>query len=130
MITSVAQEKSSAPAVAQPLIEKPTAKPQGAARTRRSAVGKSSPTPRAARRKSPGKARDVVASARRGSKTSKVLTLLRRPKGATLHELMRVTDWQAHSVRGLLSGTLRKTMGLKVASTKGSNNERLYCLSR
>jgi Protein of unknown function (DUF3489) len=130
MNASVAEEKSSTPAVPQPLIEKPTTKSLVAARKRKVAVGKSSSTSGAVRRKSPGKVRDDAASARRGSKTSKVLTLLRRPKGATLHELMKATGWQAHSVRGFLSGTLRKRMGLQVASAKGGDNERQYSLSR
>lgn len=130
MNTSVAQEKSSTLAVVQPVIEKSTAKSQVAVGKRRVAVGKSVSTPRTASRKSPGKARDVVASTRQGGKTAKVLVLLRRPQGATLQELMKATKWQAHSVRGFLSGTLRKRMGLKVTSTKGGDKQRQYSLSR
>ena len=66
------------------------------------------------------------AAARDGSKTAKVLDLLKRPDGVTLKELMKVTGWQAHSVRGFLSGTLRKKMGLAVTSTKGEDGERSY----
>jgi len=39
---------------------------------------------------------------------------------------MKATDWQAHSVRGFLSGTIRKNMGLDVVSTKGEDGERSY----
>ena len=52
--------------------------------------------------------------------------MLKRPGGATLKALMKVTSWQAHSVRGLLSGTLGKKMNLTVASTKGEGGERIY----
>jgi hypothetical protein len=65
-------------------------------------------------------------SARQGSKTAKVVDLLRRPGGATLGEVMKATGWQPHSVRGFISGTLGKKMGLKVNSTKGEGGERSY----
>jgi len=66
------------------------------------------------------------AGAREGSKTAKVLGLLRRPDGATLKELMKATNWQPHSVRGFLSGTIGKRMGLKVTSNKDKAGERSY----
>jgi len=65
-------------------------------------------------------------SARDGSKTAKVLELLRRPGGVTSKELMKATGWQPHSVRGFLSGTVGKKMGLTVTSTKGEDGERSY----
>jgi Protein of unknown function (DUF3489) len=64
--------------------------------------------------------------AREGSKSAKVLDLLKRPNGATLKELMKATGWQAHSVRGFLSGAVAKKMGLTVASAKGEDGERTY----
>ena len=81
-------------------------------------------------RKSASRAKAKTVSVRRESKTSKVLSLLRRPKGAALNELTKATGWQAHSVRGFLSGTLRKKMGLAVASAKSADGERRYSLSR
>jgi len=50
------------------------------------------------------------------SKSAQVLELLARPDGATLAELMEVTGWQAHSVRGFLSATVRKRMKLPLRS--------------
>jgi hypothetical protein len=41
---------------------------------------------------------------------------------------MKATDWQAHSVRGFISGTLGKKLGLTVASTKGDDGERTYSI--
>ena len=67
-----------------------------------------------------------ASSARDGSKTAKVLDLLKRPDGATLKELMKAPGWQPHSVRGFLSGTVGKKMGLTVTSTKGEDGERTY----
>ena len=64
---------------------------------------------------------------RPGSKTAKVLHLLQRSGGVTLNDLMKATDWQAHSVRGFLSG-LRKKMSLKVESTKREDGDRVYSL--
>jgi hypothetical protein len=61
-----------------------------------------------------------------GSKTARILDLLKRPGGVTAKELMKVTGWQPHSVRGFLSGTLGKKMGLTVESTKRDDGERLY----
>jgi len=66
--------------------------------------------------------------ARDGSKTAKVVDLLKRPKGATLQEIMKATDWQAHSVRGFISGTLGKKMRLTVVSTKAEDGERTYSI--
>jgi hypothetical protein len=61
-----------------------------------------------------------------GSKTAKVLDLLKRAGGVTGKELMKATGWQPHSVRGFLSGTIAKKMGLTVVSTKGDDGERSY----
>jgi hypothetical protein len=64
--------------------------------------------------------------ARDGSKTATMLDLLKRPGGATSKELIKATGWLPHSVRGFLSGTVGKKMGLTVTSTKGEDGERTY----
>ena len=53
-----------------------------------------------------------------------------RKGGCTLAEIMKATDWQAHTVRGFISGTLGKKMGLGVASVKNDKGERTYSLPR
>ena len=68
----------------------------------------------------------LAAGARAGSKTAKILDLLKRHGGATAKELMKATGWQPHSIRGFLSGTVGKKMGLVVASAKGENGKRSY----
>jgi len=65
---------------------------------------------------------------REGSKKAQVLALLGRRNGATLQEIMDATGWQAHSVRGFISGALGKKMGLAVESAKGKDGERTYSI--
>ena len=77
-------------------------------------------------KKAPKGAKKAVKGPREGSKTDQVLELLKRPGGVTAKELMKVTGWQPHSVRGFLSGTVGKKMGLTVTSTKGEDGERTY----
>ena len=64
--------------------------------------------------------------ARTGSKTARILELLKRPGGVTAKELAKVTNWLPHSLRGFLSGTVGKKLGLTVTSTKGEDGERTY----
>ena len=60
------------------------------------------------------------------SKSDRLLSLLKRASGATLDELMKATKWQAHSVRGFLSGTVRKRKGLTVLSECDGAGTRRY----
>ena len=69
------------------------------------------------------------APARRGSKTAKMLDLLKRSSGASLKELMKATAWQPHSVRGFLSGAVKKKLGLKLDSFRRNDEERAYRIS-
>ena len=65
-------------------------------------------------------------TAARTSKSDQVLTLLKRANGATLDDLMKATHWQSHSVRGFLSGAVRKRMGLTVVSEINEKGFRRY----
>ncbi len=60
------------------------------------------------------------------TKTEALLKLLHKTDGATLEELMKVSGWQAHSVRGFLSGTVRKKLGLKLVSENDDKARRRY----
>jgi len=56
--------------------------------------------------------------AKRPSKQDEVITMLRRPEGAIVDEVASATGWQRHTVRGVFSGTLKKKLGLTIASAK------------
>jgi hypothetical protein len=71
---------------------------------------------------------DKPAVARDGSKKAEVLGLLQRKGGATLAQIMKATGWQAHSVRGFISGALGKKMGLTVNSVRREDGERAYSI--
>jgi hypothetical protein len=51
-------------------------------------------------------------------KLGAIVALLRRPDGARIADLMAATGWQAHSVRGAMSGALKKKLGLTITSEK------------
>src|ERR1700757_4201877 len=55
---------------------------------------------------------------KRPSKQDVVIAMLRQPEGATVDEVASVTGWQRHTVRGVFSGTLKKKLGLILASAK------------
>jgi uncharacterized protein DUF3489 len=73
----------------------------------------------------PKKLVSKTTKARPGSKSGKVLELLARTNGASLAELMKATEWQAHSVRGFLSTASRKR-GFTIESFKNGRGERIY----
>ena len=65
-------------------------------------------------------------AAKPASKLGRLEALLRRPDGATIEQLSKALDWQAHSVRGAMSGALKKKQGLPVASEKREDGTRVY----
>jgi hypothetical protein len=111
---------------------KPAKKPRSAAQkahvapSRASSGNKATPAKKATQGAKSAKLPKRATGARQGSKTAKVLDLLKRSGGATLKELMKATGWQAQSVRGFMSGALGKKMGLAVTSTKAEDEERRY----
>jgi len=125
-MTSIIEDTGTAPATAAGPPPKAAQKASLAKRARHVAP----PKAQASRKASPAKKAPTSATkahpARDGSKTAKILDLLKRPGGATAQELLKVTGWQPHSVRGFLSGTVGKKMGLTVESVKGDHGEHSY----
>nr|WP_026352649.1 DUF3489 domain-containing protein [Yoonia vestfoldensis] len=63
---------------------------------------------------------------RTGTKQAQIIALLQRPEGATIAEIVVATGWQAHSARGMISGALKKKLGLPVISEKVGGRGTVY----
>ncbi len=97
--------------------ESPSTKPKPRQRSRR-----------AERKLSGAKPKDRTSppAVRPGTKQALMIDLLKRKKGATLEEIVEATGWQPHSVRGAISGTLKKKLGLAVTSERVGDGSRVY----
>ena len=80
-------------------------------------------------KKAPKPTGKKASTPRAESKGAKILDLIGRAKGATLTEIMKATDWQAHSVRGFLS-TAGKKHKLNIESAKNESGERVYKIAK
>ncbi len=65
-------------------------------------------------------------SVRPGTKQALLIDLLSRKDGAAIAEIVTATGWQAHSVRGAISGALKKKLGLTVTSEAVEGRGRVY----
>ena len=72
------------------------------------------------------KGRTSPPAVRPGTKQALLIDLLKRKKGATIEEIVEATGWQPHSVRGAISGALKKKLGLAVTSEKVRARGRVY----
>ncbi len=92
-------------------------KPKPRQRSRRAERKPSGPKPNG---------RTSSAAVRPGTKQALLIDLLKRKKGATIDEAIAATGWQPHSVRGTISGTLKKKLGLAVTSERVGDRGRVY----
>ncbi len=124
----VAPEKAASTKAAKP--KKGAPKGQKAAKTAKSSA---KPAAKAAAKKNvqPASKKAAKPSApREGSKKQIIIDLMQRKEGATMAEIAKATGWQNHSIRGFVSGTLTKKMGLKIESTKNEAGERAYRIEK
>ena len=63
---------------------------------------------------------------RAGTKQAQIIALLQRPEGASNAEIVEATGWLAHSARGLISGGLKKKLGLQITSQKEEGRGSVY----
>jgi len=85
----------------------------------RKAKPESASTPEAA-----GTAKPVAIRA--GTKQAQIIAMLQRPEGATIAEMVEATSWQAHTVRGSISGALKKKLGLPIRAEKVEGRGMVY----
>ena len=71
-------------------------------------------------------AKDKLHRARPDSKQALVIKMLKRPEGATITQIMEATQWQQHTCRGTLAGTLKKRLRLTITSSKEAGGQRVY----
>jgi len=66
---------------------------------------------------------------KRATKQAMLIDMLKRDEGAAIGQIIEATGWQPHTVRGAISGALKKKLGLAVTSTKSETGERVYRIS-
>lgn len=96
------------------------AKPKAAAPKKEAKAAKKAAKPAPAKKASAPRAE---------SKGAKIIEMIGRAKGATLAEIMKATDWQAHSVRGFISIAAKKNR-IKIESAKNESGDRLYKIAK
>ena len=86
----------------------------------------SPPTLRAAKHEGKPQSQGAEAGRKLATKSAAVLRLLGSANGARIEDLMKATGWQTHSVRGFLSATVKKKLGLALTSESGKDGVRRY----
>ena len=105
-------------------IDAPAGDAQAAAETDRAAAPakrKASRKAKAAKSAPAGQAQGqptAKPTPRAGTKQAKMIEMLKRPEGATVEQIATATGWQHHTIRGAISGALKKKLGLTVEATR------------
>ena len=97
------------------------------------AVGKRRPIPKGVQKTDTPdaltKREPIPCAFRPGTKLAAIINAMRNPDGATIAQMMTKTGWQAHTVRGAISGMVRKRLGYGVVAEKGADGQRVYCIA-
>ena len=67
---------------------------------------------------------------RSGTKQAEIIALIQRPEGASIAEIVEATGWMPHSARGLISGGLKKRLGLSITTVTDATRGRIYQINR
>jgi hypothetical protein len=129
MNTSIAEATGTAQATATGDQPKPNKKASVARQSANVPTKKAKSAKKASPPKKAPKGQKKATPSRDGSKTAKVLDLLKRSGGVSMKELLKATGWQAHSVRGFIS-LLRSKGGEKIESSKSASGERTYKIGK
>ena len=118
----------------EPAKPKTGKKAKGGARAAHSEPAKGKPAKKAAPAKAAPKAKKAAraqegAGPREGSKAAQVVAMMKRKNGATLVEIMDKMGYQAHTVRGMVAGSLKKA-GFQIESFKSDKGERTYRINQ
>ena len=76
--------------------------------------------------KTPTATKSAPKTPRTVTKQAKLIAMLEAQGGASIAEIVAATEWQAHTIRGVISGVLKKKLGLDVTSEKNNNRGRVY----
>jgi len=109
--------------------KKAASQKKGAPKGQKNAKGAKAKAAAKAKKATKPTAAKKAAAPRAESKGAKILEMIARAKGATLAEIMKATDWQAHNVRGFIS-TAAKKHGVTIESAKNDGGERVYCIGK
>jgi hypothetical protein len=116
--------KKSTNARRKPASRSTTGKPSRAVkRAGRPAAAASAPVPL---NSATTPASDEPKGRRTGTKQAELIAMLERKDGATIEEIVKATGWQPHTVRGAISGALKKRLGLAIGSEKIDGRGRVY----
>jgi hypothetical protein len=101
-------------------------KPRATAKSPKPASKPATPTHSTSSKPAKAPQKQTPAAVKAGTKLARLIDLLSRKTGATLPEAMALTGWQAHSVRGAISGALKKKLGLTIAAEANAARGRVY----
>ena len=101
-------------------------KARAAAKKSRPAAGKPAKTKKPAKTARKKIAAKTPRATRENTKQHRLIEMLKRPKGASIDEIVEALEWQPHTVRGAIAGALKKKLGLDVTSHKDEKRGRVY----